>query len=121
VPVTALCASYHEYDPLLSRISFRIMCAGDPTGRAFYGVGLRQLACWYCGFGSRRGRGCLSFVSVLVRQAEVSASDRLLVKRSPTECDVSACDREASRPTRGRFIVEKLRSFMLSVTQIMQC
>ena len=58
----------------LSSISFRIMSAGDPTGRAFYGVGLGQLACWHCGFGSRRGHGCLSIVSVACCQAEVSAS-----------------------------------------------
>jgi hypothetical protein len=37
-------------------------------------------------------------------QVEVSASGRSLVQRSPTECDVSECDRETSqritRPTR---------------------
>jgi hypothetical protein len=46
-------------------------------------------------------------------------------QRSPTECSVSERDREASImrpwPTRGCFIMEKVRSFMLSVTQIMQC
>jgi hypothetical protein len=27
----------------------------DPSGRAIYGVGLRMLACWDCGFESSRG------------------------------------------------------------------
>jgi hypothetical protein len=58
------------------------------------------------GFESRRGSGCLSLVSVVCCQMEVSASSRLLVLRSSTECGVSECDREASTlrrssPTRG--------------------
>jgi hypothetical protein len=36
-----------------------------PSGRAVYGVGLRQLAFWYCGFESCRGHGCLSVVCVV--------------------------------------------------------
>jgi hypothetical protein len=46
----------------------------DPSGRAVKGVGLRPLACWNCGFGSRWGQGCLSLVSVVFWQVEVSAS-----------------------------------------------
>ena len=34
------------------------------------------------------GYGCLSMVSVVYRQVEVSASGRSLVQKSPTECDV---------------------------------
>jgi hypothetical protein len=45
-----------------------------PSGHAVYGVGLRPLACWDCGFESRRGHGCLSLVSVACCQVEVSAS-----------------------------------------------
>jgi hypothetical protein len=30
-----------------------------PSGRAVWGVGLRPLACWDCGFESQRGDGCL--------------------------------------------------------------
>ena len=47
-------------------------------------------------------------------QAEVSAKDWSLVQRSPTECGVSVCDREASTmwrpwPTgRGRRAIKKL-------------
>ena len=36
-----------------------------PSGRVVYGVGLRQLAFWYCEFETRRGHGCLSVVSVV--------------------------------------------------------
>jgi hypothetical protein len=82
----------------------------DPSG-----VGLRPLAYWDCGFESRREHGCLSVVSVVCCQVEVSASGWSLVQRSPTECDVSKkCDREASimrrpRPPRGcRAIGEKI-------------
>ena len=78
----------------------------DPSGRAVYGVGLRPLACWDCGFEFRRGHGCLSLVSDMWCQVEVSASGWSLVQRSPTKCGVSECDREASImrrswPTRG--------------------
>jgi hypothetical protein len=59
-------------------------------------MGLRPLACWDCGFESRRGHGCLSLVSIVYCHVEVSASDRSLVQRSPTECGVSEYDREAS-------------------------
>jgi hypothetical protein len=78
----------------------------DPSGRAVYGVGLRPLACWDCGFEFRRGHGCLSLVSDMWCQVEVSASGWSHVQRSPTKCGVSECDREASImrrswPTRG--------------------
>jgi hypothetical protein len=38
----------------------------------------------------------LSLVSVVCCQVEVCASGWSLVQRSPTECGVSVCDREAS-------------------------
>jgi hypothetical protein len=64
------------------------------------------------GFESRRGHGCLSVVSVVCWQVEVSASGWSLVKRSPTDCGVSECDREASImrrpwPTRGCCAIKK--------------
>jgi hypothetical protein len=66
----------------------------DPSGRA---VGLWLLAYWDCGFKSHRGHGCLSLVSVVCCQVEISATSWSLVQRSSTECGVSqACDREAS-------------------------
>jgi hypothetical protein len=43
-----------------------------------------------------RKHGCLSGVSVVGCRVEVSASGRSLVQRSPTQCGVSACDREVS-------------------------
>jgi hypothetical protein len=45
----------------------------DPIGRAVYGVGLQTLACCDCGFESRREHGCLSLVSVVRCQVQVSA------------------------------------------------
>ena len=48
------------------------------------------------GFESHREHGCLSVVSVVCCQVVVSASDRSLVQRSPTECVVSECDHEFS-------------------------
>jgi hypothetical protein len=45
----------------------------DPSGRAVSGVGLRPLFCWDCEFESCRAHGCLSVVSVVCCQVEVSA------------------------------------------------
>jgi hypothetical protein len=64
----------------------------DPSG-----VGLRPLAYWDRGFESRLRHGCLSLVSVVCCQVEVSGKGWSLVQRSPTECGVSECDREASK------------------------
>ena len=55
---------------------------------------------------ARGGGGCLSLVSVLCCQAEVTATGRSLVQRSTIECGVSECDLEMSttrrpRPTRA--------------------
>jgi hypothetical protein len=58
---------------------------------------------WPCGLRSgssaaHRGHGCLSLVSVVCCQVEVSATGWSLVLRSPTECGVSKkCDCEASK------------------------
>ena len=69
-------------------------------------MGMRPLACWNCGFESRREHRCLSLVSFVCCQVEAYASGRSLIQRNPTECDVSECDREASImrrpwPTKG--------------------
>ena len=40
------------------------------------------------------GQGCLSLVSAVCCQLEVIATDRSLVRRSPTECPVSEYDLE---------------------------
>jgi len=39
---------------------------------------------------------CLPLLSVAYCHIEVSATGRSLVKRTPSECGVSECDREAS-------------------------
>jgi hypothetical protein len=52
---------------------YKVMHA-DPSGRAVFGVGLRPLACWDCGFESHRGHVCLSVVSVVCCQVEVCAT-----------------------------------------------
>jgi hypothetical protein len=56
---------------------------------------LRPLAYWGCGFESRLGHGCLSVVSVVCCQVEVCVASWSLVQRSPNECGVLECDREA--------------------------
>jgi hypothetical protein len=49
----------------------------------------------------------MSLVSVVCCQAEVSASGRSLVQRSPTERGVSECDREESPACYGLLRQEK--------------
>jgi hypothetical protein len=52
------------------------MSLAVPDGRAILGVDLQPLACWYCGFESRLRHGCLSVVSVVCCQVEVSVTGR---------------------------------------------
>jgi hypothetical protein len=81
---------------------FKLNCTGlwpgwsDPNGRAVLGVSLRSLDCWDCGFESHRRHRCLSLVSVVYCHVDVCASCWSLVQGSPTDCDVSECDRETS-------------------------
>ena len=53
------------------------------------------LTCWDCRFESNRGHGCLSVVSAVCFQVEVSARSWSLVLRSPIERGASLCDCEA--------------------------
>jgi hypothetical protein len=48
------------------------------------------------------GHGCLSVVSVVCCQVEVSTTDRSLVQRSPTDCGASLCVIKKPR-TRGGY------------------
>ena len=69
-----------------------------------------------------QGHGCLPLVSVLCCQVEFSASGWSLVQRSPTECVVSECNREASimrRPylTRGCCAMEKKNIYNYSASE----
>ena len=61
---------------------------------AVWGVFLRPLACWNCGLESRRWHGCLSLMSVVCCQVEVSATGRSLVQMCPTVFCASGCDVE---------------------------
>jgi len=72
----------------------------DPSGRAVEGVGLRPLAWWYYEFKFRQRHGCMSVAGVLCFQVEVSAMDRSLVQRSPTELSQNLNNQEEG-PTRA--------------------
>jgi hypothetical protein len=76
---------------ITSQIQLNNYFKADPSGRAGYNVGLRAFACWDCGFESRRRHWCLSLVSVVCCQVEVSASGWSLDHRSPTDCGASLC------------------------------
>jgi hypothetical protein len=60
----------------------------DPSDSAVWSLAPRPLACWCCGFESHLEYACLSLVSVVCCQVEVSASDWSLVQGSPIECGV---------------------------------
>jgi hypothetical protein len=121
VSVTALCVAYQEYDTLLSCILPHYVCWRFDWPRVLWRGWARVLA-----LRVRIPPGPWMFVfckcCVLQRSLRRVWS---LVQRSPTECGVSECDREASImrpwPTMGSFIIDKVRSSILSVTQIMLC
>ena len=76
------------------------------------------IACWYCGFESRQGYERVSLVIVVFCEAEVSATDRSLIQRSPTDCAVFECDREASilrRPWPPRGLLGQARKVPIAV------
>jgi hypothetical protein len=58
----------------------------DPSSHMIQGMGLQPPACWDCEFKSHKGHGCLSLVSVVCFQEEISASGWSLIQSSPTEC-----------------------------------
>ena len=100
----------------------------DSGDHAVQGVGLWPLGCWNCEFELRQRRGVLSHVCVFVCvcvcvvrcQVDNPATGRSHIHRSPTECDVSEFDREASTrrwpsPTRpaepwrkGKLLINKV-------------
>ena len=94
------------YNLIIWRFSRKRLAFGMPTKHALshnttQAVSLNwkmkwPLACWDCGFESRRGYGCLSLVSVVYCHVEVSAAGWSLVQRGPAECGVFGCNREAS-------------------------
>ena len=71
-------------------------CAVQGVGTDhMYGVGLRPYAYWDWGFESHRGDGCLSLVSVVCCQVEVSATWHHSF-RGVLPSVVCVCNREAS-------------------------
>jgi len=52
-------------------------------------AGLQLLACWDCGFKSCQGHGCLSVVSIVCCQGEVSVMRWSLIQRSSADCGES--------------------------------
>jgi hypothetical protein len=80
----------------------------DTGGHAVEGVVLQPLACWHYGFESRRERGCLSLVSVVLRGMGRGLCDGPITRpdESYRVCGVSECDREAStrRPRSTRAV-----------------
>jgi hypothetical protein len=87
-------------------------------------VGLRPLACWDCGFESHRGHGCLSVVSVVCCQVQVSASlcDGLITcpEESYRLWCVVVCDLETSwmrRPWPNGALAPKKCTYILGVRQ----
>jgi hypothetical protein len=86
----------------------------DPSGREVYGLGLRPLACWDCGSESRRRNRCLSLVSPMWCQEEVSATGRSLVQSSHTDCCVIAKSRKGRlRPGIGSKRHRKIKPYTL--------
>jgi len=82
------------------KIIIIILSSAGPSGHAVSGVGLQALTYWDCGFETPRRHGCVSLVSIVCCQVEVSATGRSLVQRSPTECGVFECDPETTTARR---------------------
>jgi len=59
------CLRQHPFHFFIFQPSNR--ASADSSGRAVQGVGLRPLVCRHCGFESRWGHGCLSWVLCVVR------------------------------------------------------
>jgi hypothetical protein len=77
---------------------------------------------------SRLEHGCLSLVSVVCCQVEVSATSWSLVQRSPTECGVPKCviakprKMRRHRPPRGcRAIGKKIGLFLARSSYYLLC
>jgi hypothetical protein len=54
-------------------------------------VGLQPLACWDCGFESRRGHGCLFVVSVVCLSGRGLCDGLITRPEESTDCVVSLC------------------------------
>ena len=92
-------------ESLIHNLGTRIMSA-DRSGRAVKDVDLWPVACWDCGFVSRRGHGCLLWVSWVVmlrslRRADHSSRGVLPTVVCLTECEQENLNFRRPRPTRG--------------------
>ena len=74
------------------------------------GVGLRPLARCDRGLESHRRQGCLSGVSVVCCQVEVSGTDWSLAQRRPIDCGASLCVIKKPRPRGGYSPVRGLQN-----------
>ena len=72
----------------------------NTSGHVVQGVGLWLFACWDGRFESRRRHGCLSVVSVVCCQVEISVTGQSLVQGNRTECGESECDPKTSKMRR---------------------
>ena len=81
----------------------------DLSDGAVQGVGLRPSGCWEWVFESRWRHGCLSLVSVVHFDVEVSASGWSHIQRRPTKCCVSSAV-WSRNPVRGSYDLESGRS-----------
>jgi len=59
--------------------------------RGLLGLGLRLLVCWDCGFQYHQGHGCLSIMSLVCCQIEVSATSRSFIQKNTPDCGASLC------------------------------
>jgi hypothetical protein len=88
---------------------FMVTCAISCTIYFIFPMAARLMG---CGFGSRRGNGCLSLAGVVCCLVEVYASGTSHDRRNPTKCGVSQYYREISImsrpwPTGGCSAMEK--------------
>ena len=85
---------FYFYSPIIP-IPVAAQCKAWLCGRSLAGiVGSNPAGSWM--------DGCLSLVSVMCCQVEVSIMGRSLFQRSPTERGVSECDLETSSKGRPR-------------------
>ena len=73
----------------------------DPSGRAVWGVDLRPLACWDCGFESRWGHGSLSLATIVYCQVGLITRPEEIYRVGVSECDREALIMRRSRPIRA--------------------
>jgi hypothetical protein len=56
---------FYTFKFRLPDLNSHFISSADPSDRAVYGVSLRPIACWECGFESGRGHGYMFVISVL--------------------------------------------------------